>query len=271
MPAVEADASQLCQILINLVINAAEAIGNQVGAIKIETGTTTISKPNMNNMFPPDYKTGNYVFIRISDTGKGVDEKTMQHLFEPFFTTKEKGHGLGLSIVYSLLKQHNGCLSVSSTPGKGTIFTLYFPVSEKKTSTTNDTIVPDVFKSKGLILLADDDESALSVAKKMLEKCGFSVISAKNGKEALNIFHENADKLSCVILNLKMPQMDGDEVLRKISHENKNMPVIIISGCSYRQISDRLINTNFSAFIQKPYTFETMTSTLRKIIKDHPK
>jgi PAS domain S-box-containing protein len=228
---IQADPSQIGQVLMNLGVNARDAMPDG-GTLTIETTNIQLDKEYCNTHI--EAKPGSYVLLTVSDTGQGMDKKTLSHIFEPFYTTKEKGKGtgLGLATVYGIVKKHDGHIICYSEPQHGTTFTIYFPSiqMEKDSDTpTDETPIPGGTET---VLLVDDEEDLRDLGTTLLKRFGYKVISAGNGKEALEIYQMEKDRIAIILLDLIMPEMDGRRCLAKVLHVNPNAKVIIASGYS---------------------------------------
>ncbi|MBU0755173.1 MAG: PAS domain-containing protein, partial [Planctomycetes bacterium] len=215
LSAVETDVVQLQQIIMNLIINASEAIKGAAGEVTVTTGSMACTRAYLNRSrlpeIPPE---GEFVYIEVADTGCGMDEETKEKLFDPFFTTKFTGRGLGLSAVLGIVRGHKGAIIVESEAEKGTTFRVLLPVAamEAEKQVIGEEGKRDLdWRGSGTILLADDEEIVLNVTRQMLERMGFEVITASNGQEAIERFRENAGKIVSVILDFTMPKMNGEE------------------------------------------------------------
>jgi two-component system cell cycle sensor histidine kinase/response regulator CckA len=265
LPAVEADVTQLRQVIMNLVINASEAIGEEGGVISLSTGTMTCDEEYLRGTYvreqgPP----GAYVYLEVADTGCGMDKETQSRLFDPFFTTKLSGRGLGLTAVVGIVRGHHGVIKVDSEPGKGTVFRVLFPASGAPAPVAGPRPPSPEWKGQGAILLVDDEANVLSVTKRMLEYAGFTVITAANGLEAVAQFRQHGDDLRCVLMDLTMPHMDGETAFREMRKIRTDIPVILASGYSAQAIGQRFAGTGLAGFIEKPYQLATLVDTLRK-------
>ncbi len=268
MPYIRGDASQVRQIIMNLVINASEAIGDETGAIMISTGSAFLTRADLKSTYLDDkLPEGEYAFLDVTDTGAGMDRETAARIFEPFFTTKFTGRGLGLAAVLGIIRGHRGAVRISSEPGKGTSFRVFFPVSHEDAGPAPRKQEPSgTWRGSGTVLLVDDEETVLSVGKRMLELLGFSVLTATNGIEAVSVFGENIGAIACVILDLTMPKMNGVETLRELSRIRPDIPVIISSGYSEYEISERFSGNRVAGFVQKPYHFEQFAAILKEVV-----
>ncbi|MBW1971904.1 MAG: response regulator, partial [Deltaproteobacteria bacterium] len=203
----------------------------------------------------------------ISDTGVGMSEKVKERIFEPFFTTKEKGHGtgLGLSMVYGVIKNHGGYIDVESYPGMGTTFSIYIPANHKVKKSKEITPIEEIIHGKGTILVIDDEEVVRDVLKDMLESIGYNVLTAENGKKGLNIYKSNID-IDLVILDLIMPVMSGKETFQELKKINKNVKVLIATGYAKEEHLKEVLEQGALGVIQKPFTLERLSAKINKII-----
>jgi len=218
------------------------------------------------NLYNP--KPGNYVQLTITDSGTGMDNQILERIFDPFFTTKEmgRGTGLGLASVYGIIKSHAGYIDVESEKGHGTTFTIFLPASEEDIEGTADTTVK-LIRGSGTLLIVDDEELVLSVGVNMLEKLGYTVLAAKNGTEAVDIFEANKDKIKMVILDIIMPDMGGGEVYDKIKAINPDVKVLLSSGYSVDGQAIELLERGCDGFMQKPFTMEELSGKIGQIMK----
>jgi PAS domain S-box-containing protein len=263
LPVVEVDRVQIEQVLLNIFVNAWQAMP-EGGTIYLETSNVFIDETLMGIT---SLKPGQYVKISITDTGVGMDEATQQRIFEPFFTTKEmgRGTGLGLAAAYGIIKGHNGTINVYSEKGKGTTFNLYFPASEKKLA--EEKIVPNkVLKGTETVLLVDDQEAVITVGKAILHTLGYTVIMAKNGKEAVEIFESNKETIDFVILDMIMPGMSGAETFDAIKKLNPDIRVILSSGYSLEGEATKILEKGCNGFIQKPFNVSDLSRKIREVL-----
>jgi len=268
MPLIYGDPVQVRQIIMNLVINASEAIGDETGAIMIAAGSTPMSRADLKGTYLDDnLPEGEYAYLDVTDTGVGMDRETVARIFEPFFTTKFTGRGLGLAAVLGIVRGHRGAIRISSEPGKGTSFTVFFPALHGSGAREEEKKEPSgTWHGSGTVLLVDDEETVLSVGRRMLELLGFSVLTASNGIEALSVFREHGASIACVILDLTMPMMNGVETFRELKQVRPDIKVIISSGYSEYEISERFAGNTVSGFVQKPYHFEEFAAKLREVL-----
>jgi PAS domain S-box-containing protein len=264
LPPIEADPSQVRQVAMNLVINASEAIGDKEGIISISTGTVLCdgNYPRKDHFLEPP-SPGTYVFLEVLDTGCGMDAETKAKIFDPFFTTKFTGRGLGLAAVLGIMRQHKGAIRVVSKPGEGTTFTVLFPVSAKIASQPQLEVTPEPWHGSGTIMVVDDEEAVRNVTRIILERSGFSVLTAVDGREAIKLFQKHAEKIACVILDLTMPHMNGEEAYRELRRISSNVPVIMASGYNEQEIAKHFTEQDPPEFIGKPFETTALITKLR--------
>ncbi len=270
LPLIMADAAQIRQILMNLITNASEAVGKSSGVISLTTGAMYCDSAYLNTTEPTsDISEHMYVYVEVSDTGCGMDNSVMAQLFEPFFTTKSSGRGLGLSSVLGIIRSHNGTIKVYSEPGEGTTFKVLFPAYPTDGSenlNSSEGITKEIWTGEGIILFADDEDTVLAVGRNMLEHLGFTVLSAEDGLQAVELFRKNAENIILVILDLTMPHLSGDEVYREIRRINNDVPVIVSSGFSRKDVMHRFAGKHLAGFIQKPYRIEELSTVLKDVL-----
>lgn len=256
LPPIEADPTQVRQIIMNLITNASDALGDNPGAISIATGIAECDSAYLRDAyFGADIAPGYYVFVEVADSGCGMEPGQVKQIFEPFFTTKTTGRGLGLSAVMGIVRKHRGAVHILSSPGKGTTFRVLFPVSKEPCSVTIRQ--PEFISLKngnGSILVIDDEETVRVLAKRVLSAAGYEVLTACDGAEGFAIFNAHKDRVRAVLLDLIMPNMSGDEMLEQLLQLRMDIPVILSSGYSEKEARARMKgNGEFSAFLQKPY------------------
>ncbi len=268
IPPIEADRSQIHQVLMNLVINAAEAIGNEQGLIAIQTGIRRVDDKFIQELAGWDIQPGNYVFLEVRDTGSGMDEAVKAKIFDPFFTTKFQGRGLGLAAVAGIVRGHKGAIRVRSAPGRGASFLLLFPAMDSgraARAATDRTSAAQEFKAAGPILVVDDEETVRDVVKHSLERRGCEVLLAGSASEALDVLRHHADTVSLIILDLSMPDMSGREVLPKLLEINPRVDVVVSSGYAAPDALRLFQGMPVAGFIQKPYTAQRVVEIVRQI------
>ncbi|NVN99464.1 MAG: DUF3365 domain-containing protein [Geobacteraceae bacterium] len=266
LPAVDADATQLRQIIMNMVINASEAIGDDNGEIAITTGFMECDKAYLKDFWLDEgLAEGMYVFLVVTDSGCGMDKDTMSKLFDPFFTTKFTGRGLGMAAVQGIVRGHKGGIKVYSNPGQGSTFQVLLPVSSTPAEIAIDPTPNDVWTGSGTVLLVDDEPSVRNVGAEMLLELGFKAITASNGREALEIY-KNTPGIFCVILDLTMPQMGGVECFRELQKLDPGVNVVMTSGYSEQEVTERFVNIGVTGFIQKPYNSLGLKNVLKRVL-----
>jgi two-component system cell cycle sensor histidine kinase/response regulator CckA len=269
LPAIEADRSQIQQLVMNLVINGAEAIGeNRSGSVVVTTGVQRLDDDSIRDAFPAaSLRSGKYVYIQVKDNGSGMDAQTRARIFDPFFTTKFTGRGLGLAAALGIVNGHNGAIRVVTALGEGTTFTVVFPEREgNRTEGEGDVAL----KSKGIILVVDDEEIIRKVAKTALETQGYQVLVAVNGREAVEIFRGMADSISLIILDLTMPVMGGEEALRHLRAIRPDVTVMLSSGYTEDDAMRRFAVDGLAGFIQKPYTSAQLRERIDAVLQPAP-
>jgi PAS domain S-box-containing protein len=259
---VEVDQGQIEQVLINLYLNAWHAMP-EGGDLYIQTENVVLSDAHCK---PFEVKGGNYVKLAVTDSGIGMDPDTIGRIFEPFFTTKEigKGTGLGLASAYGIIKNHKGIIRVYSEQGHGTTFVIYLPASQ---AVEIDEFQTDYSITKGSeqILLVDDEEGPILVEKLMLKELGYRVMTAENGREAIDIYAKNIDTVDLVALDMIMPEMNGRATYDELKKINADVRVLLVSGYSLNKQVEELLELGCSGFIQKPFDIIELSRTLRDI------
>ncbi len=265
LPAVEADATQMRQIIMNLVINASEAIGDKSGVIAITTGCMDCDDSYLKGVWlDENLKDGLYVYLEIADSGCGMDKDVMEKLFDPFFTTKFTGRGLGMAAVLGIVRGHHGAIKVYSEPGKGSSFKILLPASGRPSEIFNNEADKDDWRGSGTVLLVDDEETIRGIGTEMLKELGFSTVTANDGREALEIFKARGD-ISFVILDLTMPHMDGEQCFRELRRIKPDVKVILCSGYNEQEVTQKFAGKGLSGFIQKPYRLSVLKEAVRRI------
>ena len=268
LPAVSADATQLRQVILNLVINASEAIGDASGAIFISTGSRECDRSYLSDTCIDDrLPEGRYLTLEISDTGCGIAPEIMAKIFDPFFTTKFTGRGLGMAAVLGIVRGHKGAIKLVSQKGKGTSFTLLLPALSGPAGTGEAGVAAaGTWRGQGTVLLVDDEECIRELGQEMLQAIGFEVLTACNGSEALEIFALNRDRIVCVLLDLTMPRLDGEQTFRELRRLKPDLRVIISSGYNEHEVSQKFVGKGLAGFIQKPYKMTDLASKLHEVV-----
>jgi CheY-like chemotaxis protein len=267
LPPIEADPVQIRQIVMNLIINASEAIGEQSGVITVSTGSMKCDPEQpCEDYMGSEVPDGSFVYLEVSDTGCGMDRETQQRIFEPFFTTKFTGRGLGLSAVLGIIRAHKGACRLYSEPGTGTTFKALFPASLAGDETAQERSAngQQSGKESGTILLVDDENLVLSACKALLEALGYSVLTATNGHDAISIYRELGADIDLVILDMTMPQMDGAEAFHELRRHDPEARIVIASGYTEQDVATRFAGKGLAGFIHKPYSIGQLRDALRK-------
>jgi CheY-like chemotaxis protein len=261
---IEADASQMQQVLMNLCVNARDAMP---GGGELTITTMRLEAPDAFLRSIPEGKGGPFVRIEIGDTGIGIDKAIRGKIFDPFFTTKEKGKGtgLGLATVYGIVKNHNGFINVESEIGAGTTFSVYLPAVDAPAVKLQE-IEARPLGGRETILVVDDEETIRMLVKDILEEIGYSVLSAGDGFEALELYKEKDGKIGLVILDMTMPGMGGRETFEKLKELNPHVRAILSTGYSEDERARQMLAMGVKAFVQKPYRIDDRASTVRRIL-----
>jgi PAS domain S-box-containing protein len=261
---VEVDQGQIEQTLLNLYLNAGQAMPGG-GDLYVETKNTTLDKKYAK---PYRIKPGKYLKVSVTDTGFGMDEATHKRIFEPFFTTKEmgRGTGLGLASVYGIIKNHGGAINVTSKKGHGTTFRIYMPISNKQVKKERRT-AGDVLVGTDTILLVDDEEAVLDWTGQLIKALGYTVLEAKGGREAVDIYKRNRDVVDLVILDVVMPGMSGGETFDILKGIDADVKVLLSSGYSIDGEAAKIMERGCNGFIPKPFNIKELSEKIRKILK----
>ena len=263
LSSVMADEAQIQQILMNLFINAADAMP---GGGDLFLKTLNVTHEDIRDK-PYKPRSGDYILLKVSDTGTGMGQKVMDRIFEPFFTTKDlgRGSGLGLASVYGIIKGHDGYIDVESEKGLGAIFSIYLPASEKSIQKTLE--IPErIMEGNENILLVDDEALVINVGVQLLKKLGYTVLEAQSGREAIKIFMEDNHAIDMVILDMVMPDMSGGEVYDRIKRIDSNVKVLLSSGYSIDGQAAEILKRGCEGFIQKPYSMEDFSKKIREVL-----
>ena len=269
LPAIEADASQIHQVIMNLVTNASEALENKSGTISITTEVLQVNDGLKTPYSGENLTAGKYVSLEVADTGCGMTAQTQAKIFDPFFSTKFTGRGLGLAAVLGIVRGHNGTIKIDSDTARGTTMQVLLPAVEAipEPPATNEEVETDLdWHGSGTVLLADDEETVRTTVKTMLKRLGMEVILASNGAETIEIFAERSDEINCVILDLSMPYMNGEEVFSELRRIRKDITVIMSSGYNEQEVTQRFVGRDIAGFIQKPYVLATLARVLRRAL-----
>ncbi len=268
LPAIRGDPSQIQQVVMSLVINAAEAIGDRPGIVSISIEARSFDRAELRNYrLQEDRLEGTYVVLEVADTGCGLTHAQMARIFEPFFSTKLLGRGLGLCTVLGIMRAHGGLIGVESEPGLGSIFRVLFPVHTEPVSPPEEAAPPAAdWRGRGAVLLADDEELVRNVCRRLLERLGFEVLTAADGREAIRIFREHHERLSAVVLDLTMPHLDGAETCRQLQAISRRVPVLLASGYDEHDVARRYAEIGFAAFVHKPFNLDGLRRAFKTVL-----
>jgi nitrogen-specific signal transduction histidine kinase/CheY-like chemotaxis protein len=259
----EADHGQIEQVLLNLYVNAWQAMP-EGGELNIQTENVILQESFVK---PYNVKPGKYVKISVADTGIGIDATIQKRIFDPFFTTREmgRGTGLGLASAYGIITNHEGIINVHSKTGAGTTFDIYLPASEKEFMENKKT-PKQMLKGSETILIVDDEQMIVDVADQMLEKMGYKVLSAGSGKEAVAIYEKKSNNIDMVILDMIMPDMSGADTFKRLIRIDPEITVLLSSGYSIDDQAEKMLNQGCKGFIQKPFNIADFSQKIREIL-----
>jgi len=267
LPLVEADEAQIQQLIMNLVTNANEAIGQKSGVISIVTGIMHADSSYLLDCYGDNPEPGRYAYVEVNDTGCGMDAETREKIFDPFFTTKFTGRGLGMSAVLGIVRGHHGALKLYSEVGKGSSFKFLLPVSNLATVEQAEQVsLHDTWCGHGLMLVVDDEETVRETAIMMLEDMGFTTIAAENGVQALELYRKHADEVVGVLMDLTMPKMGGEECFRELRRINPDIKVVLSSGYNEQDAIQHFTGKRLAAFIQKPVSPDRLRAVMHKVM-----
>ena len=269
LPPVEADPAQIQQLVMNLVINGAEAIGEgNPGTVQIKTGLRNLSAREIHDNFTSEaLLPGSYVSLEIEDTGSGMDEATKARIFDPFFTTKLTGRGLGLAAVSGIVKANRGAIRVYSTPGRGTSFYILFPAGKKKRAAKPAKPGPKLARGSGTVLVIDDESVVHEAARPMLEKSGFEVLAAESSEEGADLLRAHAERVSLVILDLTMPRMSAEHAFDVLRVIRPGVPILLASGYDATEAAARSGGRPFAGFIHKPFDLDRLLDAVNSALQ----
>jgi PAS domain S-box-containing protein len=274
MPLIMGDASQLQQVVMNLIVNAAEAIGERPGTITLTTGVQEcgaelLDRSRLQVKPPP----GRFALIEVKDDGCGMTRHVQERLFDPFFSTKLAGRGLGMAAVQGIVQGHGGAVLVDSVPGRGTAFRLYFPLTsvaeaaEKPSPVAQATVSGDGrIEPGGLVLIADDEDIVREATQQMVEHLGFSVVAAADGREALELFRRIGEQVVLVLLDFTMPTMNGPATLAELRRLRPDVKVLLASGFDKAETAERCGSDRPDGFLQKPYRLANLREAVEAVL-----
>lgn len=261
LPPIEADVAQLQQVVMNLVINGAEAIGDERGTVVVTTGTQDIDQVSAQQMFGAQLPVGPYVFIEVHDSGAGMDAETQNKIFDPFFSTKFTGRGLGLAAVLGIVRRHGGAIKLYSSPGRGSTFKVLFPASHRPPVEVPK--ADPLYRGHGLALIIDDDAGVRAAARRIFSAFGFETLEAENGRAGVEIFGRRAGEIAVVLLDMTMPDMTGEETFQELRRLRADVPVILTSGYNEIEATSRFTSKGLAGFLQKPFGPADVAARLR--------
>ena len=269
VPTVEGDMTQIRQVALNLITNAADAIGERGGVISIRTGWMQADRAYLSSTYlAGDLPEGCYVYLEVSDTGCGMDEATQARIFDPFFTTKETGRGLGLAAVLGIVRGHKGAIQVYSQKDKGTSVKVLLPAADQPAPLEDESShYGEPWEASGGVLVIDDDPGVLAVACRMLRTAGFTVFPAASGREGVERFRELGDQVRIVLLDLTMPDMDGEQVFHEIRRIRPGARVVLSSGYNEQEVTSRFAGKGLAGFVSKPYRLRELIDTIRGVVE----
>jgi CheY-like chemotaxis protein len=269
LPFISADPSQMQQLVMNLVTNASEAIGEEVsGLITVRTGVQMVDEATQVGLLPAlPLAAGRYVTLEVSDTGCGMAPEVRERIFDPFYTTKFTGRGLGLSAMLGILRSHHGSLKVYSELGRGSVFKLFLPALSIGAEDRPPTHSAGEWQAQGVLLLVDDEPSARAVARALAESLGFQVLEAADGLEAVALFELRHAEIEAVLMDLTMPHMDGRQAFLRMREVDPRVPVVLTSGYSEQDVLADFLGKGLAGFLPKPYQSSQFISVIRQAVE----
>lgn len=268
LPAIEADSAQLRQVVMNLIINASEAIGDNSGLITVRTSTEPCSRADLARAHLGEFlDEGNYVCLQVADNGAGMSQETVAKIFDPFFTTKFTGRGLGLAAVLGIVRGHRGAIQVTSELGKGTTFKVMLPsTAQPAASAAPREPSAAGWRCSGNVLVVDDEESVRNLSQHMLQSMGFTVVTAADGREAIELFGRDSHQFALVLLDMTMPHLNGAETFREMRRLRGDARAILISGYSQQTATSQFAGQGLAGFLQKPFSYADLMGVVRNAL-----
>jgi two-component system cell cycle sensor histidine kinase/response regulator CckA len=256
LPPLAGDPTQVRQVVMNLIINAADAMGDRPGTVTVRTGVLECDRAYLAGSYlDENLPAGPYVFLEVSDTGCGMDADTLARVFDPFFTTKTAGRGLGLAVVLGIVRSHKGAIRIVSEPGQGTTFRVLFPAATEAVRPAAPPAAPaGARKGSGTVLVADDEETVRSLTAHMLEIAGYHILTAAHGREALEVYAAHRNEVDLILLDLSMPEMSGEEVFEELRRIRPGVRILLMSGYDAEEAATEQVRHDRAGFIQKPFT-----------------
>jgi PAS domain S-box-containing protein len=271
LPAVHADAAQLQQLILNLVLNGAEAVGDAVGTVRVRARSERAGPSTAPHRYPGgELRQGRYVVIEVQDDGEGISDATLARVFDPFFTTKFTGRGLGLATVLGIVRGHGGAIRVVTGPGRGTTFRVYLPAGADQRPTTAEIPAAEL-TGEGRILVVDDERMVRETAASILREYGYSVLTAEDGPSALREYRACADGIDLVVLDMTMPHMDGVETFHALRDVDARVRVLLSSGYTETAAARRFRSSGeLAGFVQKPYSPKRLARSVKDALGRTP-
>jgi len=267
----DADVAQIQQVVLNLIVNASESIDEQEdGVVTVSTGVMQADKHYLESSIEgSSLEAGSYVFLEVSDTGCGMNQRTLRKIFDPFFTTKFTGRGLGMSAILGIVRGHHGCMRIHSEVDRGTIIRVLFPASHEyiEKTTDHDECSAEVeLSDMGVALVVDDEEQIREVVGEMLKVCGFTIMTAGNGMEGVEVFQQHYHQIALVLLDITMPKMDGVSCFQQLRKIAPGVKVILVSGYSKKDIMARFGKQKVEGFLQKPFSLVELDNMVKEVL-----
>ena len=268
LPAVDVDPGQLRRVVLRLVANAVDAIGEQEGVITLRTSQVNAGADYFEGAWPSaNLPPGDYVFFEVSDSGVGIDDETRERMFDPFFSTKPVGRGLGLATTLGIVRAHRGGIKVYSQPGRGTTVEVLFPASTRRPETAVAPGTRPAWQPAGTILVVDDEALVLEVAREILASRGFDVLTAAGGADAVEIYRQHLGEIAAVVLDKTMPEVDGEQAFQQIRQLDPEARVLMMSGYSKRNVPMRVIEMGLGGFLHKPFRPQDLIDKVREVLE----
>jgi PAS domain S-box-containing protein len=269
LPLIEGDAAQVRQIVMNLITNASDAIGERSGIITVATSVVRADRAYLADTYVDDnLEPGDYVSLEVSDTGAGMSAETRAKIFDPFFTTKFAGRGLGLAATLGILRAHKGATKVYSEPGRGTTIRVLLPAIDGAHDARDASLAKarPAAGTSGLVLVVDDEEGVRNVTRRILERAGFTVLTANDGRDGVELFRTRATEIRLVVLDVTMPRMGGEEAFHELRRIRADVPVILASGFSEQEATSRFAGKGLAGFLEKPFSPQTLLERVRETL-----
>ena len=267
-PWIHADATQVRQVVMNLITNVGDALEGRPGVVTVRTGMAHVDHTDLARCcFAEGLDAGECAYVEVRDTGRGIEAERLNHIFDPFFTTKFQGRGLGLAAVAGIVRGHRGAVCVESEPSEGTRVRVFLPRAVEAVDLVGEVSLPSEWRGQGTVLVVDDDQTVRTTAGMLIERSGFSVLRASSGAEAVELFRKSSREVSCVLLDVTMPVMDGEETFWLLREIRADVPVLFMSGHSSRDIDSRLLGKSRVDRLRKPFHRAELERRLRGVLE----